>query len=410
MTSPRRNDAGPGAPAGDASLSIGVVCYPSLGGSGVVASELATGLAERGHRVHVMASAPPGRALRALANLRFHEVAVSDYPLFEHPPYTLAVAAKIVEVASTERLDLVHVHYAVPHAAAAYLARQALGAAAPRFVTTLHGTDVTRDGIDRGYQPITRFTVAASDGITVPSAFLRREAYRLLDLHADLPIEVIPNFVDTERFTPAAPRDRARFAALFPNARGDADGPVLVHVSNFRVVKRPADLIDVLVRVRQRVPARLVLVGDGPERAGTAERARALGVADVVCFRGEQADVVDELKHADVFLLTSASESFGVAALEAMSAGVPVVAYRVGGLAEVVTDTTGRLVAAGDVAMLAAAIVEVVGDAGRHAALAGAARAHALAHFRREPALDRYVTYFRTVLAAPVHRERSQSR
>jgi N-acetyl-alpha-D-glucosaminyl L-malate synthase BshA len=410
MTSSRRNDAGPGTPAGGAPLSIGVVCYPSLGGSGVVASELATGFAERGHRVHVIASAPPGRALRALACLRFHEVAVSDYPLFEHPPYPLAVAAKIVEVATTARLDLVHVHYAVPHAAAAYLARQALGAAAPRIVTTLHGTDVTRDGIDRGYQPITRFTVAASDGITVPSAFLRREAYRLLDLHADLPLEVIPNFVDTEHFTPAVPRDRGRFAALFPEAGGDTDGPILVHVSNFRAVKRPADLIDVLARVRQRAPARLVLVGDGPERASTAARARALGVADAVCFRGEQADVVEELRHADVFLLARASESFGVAALEAMSAGVPVVAYRVGGLSEVVTAATGRLVPAGDVAMLAAAVVEVVTDPERHAALARAARAHALEHFRREPALDRYVAYFRTVLAAPARRERSQSR
>jgi N-acetyl-alpha-D-glucosaminyl L-malate synthase BshA len=387
-------------------LSIGIVCYPSLGGSGVVASELATGLAERGHRVHVIASAPPSRALAESERLFFHGVSVSDYPLFDHPPYTLAVAAKITEVAANQRLDLVQVHYAVPHAASAYLARQALGRAAPRFVTTLHGTDVTRVGADPNYQSITRFTVAASDGVTVPSEFLRGEAYRLLDLHEDLPLEVIPNFVDTDRFAPPERRDRARLDDLFAgDGKVATSGPVLFHVSNFRAVKRTADLMEVLAHVRKHVPARLVLVGDGPERARAAQRAYELGIGDAVCFLGKQADFVDYLKHADAFLLTSESESFGVAALEAMSAGVPVFGYRVGGLAEVVVEHTGVLVEPLDVAGLAQSVVDAVTDSAGQSALARAARAHVLAHFRREPALDRYEAYFRRVLDSPLRRE-----
>jgi N-acetyl-alpha-D-glucosaminyl L-malate synthase BshA len=388
-------------------LSIGIVCFPSLGGSGVIASELANGLAERGHRVHVIASARPSRALAECKRLLFHEVSVADYPLFDHPPYTLAVAAKITEVATGQRLDLVHVHYAIPHASSAYLARQALGERAPRFVTTLHGTDVTRVGIHPDYQSITRFTVAASDGVTAPSDFLRREAYRLLGLHEDLPVEVIPNFVDTDHFAPAEQRDRSRFDELFAGiGRVGAAGPVLFHVSNFRTVKRTADLMEVLRRVRERVPARLILVGDGPERALAAQRARDLGIADAVCFLGKQADFVDYLKHADAFLLTSESESFGVAALEAMSAGVPVFAYRVGGLPEVVAEHTGSLVEPFDVATLSRLVIDTVTDPARQTAFARAARAHVLAHFEREPALDRYESYFRKILDSPARREK----
>jgi len=378
-----------------------MVCYPSLGGSGVIAAELAVGLAQRGHRVHVLASAPPSRALPEHERLFFHEVSVSDYPLFEHPPYALALAAAIVDVTNHRRLDLVHVHYAVPHAASAYLARQVLGRSAPRIVTTLHGTDVTRVGSDPSYESITRFTVAASDGLTVPSVYLRDEARRRLGLPDETPIEVIPNFVDTDHFTPAAARDRTRLNELFA-AGGletvEDDGPVLFHVSNFRAVKRVADLVDVLARVRQRIPARLVVVGDGPERAHAAQRARDLGVAAHICFLGKRSHFVEYLRHADAFILPSESESFGVAALEALSAGVPVFAYRVGGLPEVVTEAVGRLVEPFDVEALAAAVLDVVCDPARHAQLATAARAHAVAHFRREPALDRYEAYYARVL------------
>lgn len=382
------------------SLSIAVVCYPSLGGSGIVASELAAGLAKRGHRIHVIASAPPSRlASISCDRLFFHEVSVADYPLFEHPPYALAVASQIVEVAEDHQLDLVHLHYAVPHAASAYLARQVLGARAPKFIMSLHGTDVTRVGVDPSYQSITRFTVAASDGITVPSAFLKREAHRLLGLSERLPIEIVPNFVDTEHFSPREAPDHARIDELFSGSV--EQGPLLFHVSNFRPVKRVTDVVEVLARVREHVPARLVLVGDGPERSHAAQRARELGLSKSVCFLGKRGDFVDYLRLADAFLLPSECESFGVAALEALSTGVPVFGYRVGGLPEVVTEDVGRLVEPFDLQALSAAVLDVVTRPEVHRKLSAAARARAVAEFRREPALDRYEAYFREVLAAP---------
>jgi N-acetyl-alpha-D-glucosaminyl L-malate synthase BshA len=379
-------------------LSIGVIFYPSLGGSGVVATELARGLAERGHDVHVIASSRPMRPIIESDRLHFHEVVIPDYPLFEHPPYGLAVASAIVEVAGRHRLDLIHAHYAVPHAASAYLARQTLGEAAPRVVITLHGTDVTGVGTEPSYKSITRFTVAAADGLTVPSEFLRREAHRLLGLAEEPPIEVIANFVDTNRFTPAVSRDRSRLHRLFAAAAPAPEGPILFHVSNLRRVKRPLDLVEVLARVRRRVPARLVVGGDGPGRAAMQERARVLGVDDSVVVLGARADFAEELKHADVFALPSESESFGVAALEALSCGVPVAGYRVGGLPEVVSEDVGCLVAPYDVDALARAIVEIVTNGERRAALGKAARARALKHFRRTPAIERYESYFRKVL------------
>ncbi|MGD9765028.1 MAG: N-acetyl-alpha-D-glucosaminyl L-malate synthase BshA [Candidatus Binatia bacterium] len=382
-------------------MAIGVVCYPSLGGSGVVAADLATGLAGRGHRVHVIASAPPSRRLPECDRIRFHPVEATDYPLFDHPPYALAAASTIVEVARRHRLDLVHVHYAVPHAASAYLARQVLGAAAPRFVTTLHGTDVTGVGAQAAYKTITRFTVSASDALTVPSDYLRRAAYAALDLPAEPPIEVIPNFVDVEQFAPPARRDRSRFDKLFGAPRsGEERGPVLFHVSNFRAVKRVPDLFDVLARVRERIPARMVLVGDGPERAAAESSARAAGVASSVRFLGNSTDFAADLRHADAFVLPSETESFGVAALEALSSGVPVIAYRVGGLPEVVADGTGYLAEPFDTAALARAVLDAIGEAARREAMGRAARQHVLARFRAEPALGRYEACFRRTLGS----------
>jgi N-acetyl-alpha-D-glucosaminyl L-malate synthase BshA len=382
----------------DDALSIGIVCYPSFGGSGVIAAELGRGLAEHGHRVHVIASAPPGRMLEASDQLHFHPVRVPEYPVFEQPPYELAVAAAIVDVARSERLDVLHVHYAVPHAASAYLARQILGAAAPRCVVTLHGTDATGVGAESDLRVVTRFSIAAADHLTVPSEFLRGAAQRLLDGIEAPAIEVIPNFVDTDRFVPPQRRDRARLAALFSSDGAATDGPILFHVSNFRTIKRPTDLIDILTAVRREMPARLVLVGDGPERARTVEYARDCGVADSLAVLGERADFAVDLAHADAFILPSASESFGVAALEALSAGVPVLGYRVGGLPEVVVKGTGELVEPFDVAALTRAVLAVIGDPERRAALGRAARAHALAHFSRRAALDRYEACFRRVL------------
>lgn len=387
-------------------LAIGVVCWASLGGSGVVASELAAGLAARGHRVHVLASAPPSRPLPADPRLAFHAVPATSHPVLGQPLYGLALAEALVEVCRRHALDVVHVHYAVPHAASAHLACATLGAAAPRVVTTLHGSDVTSYGLAQRYDAVTRFAVLASDGITVPSEFLRGEARTCLDLGADAAIEVIPNSVDTTRFAPVATRDPARFDRWFPRARGTAapaaaaGGPVLVHVSNFRAVKRVGDLIEVLARVRRSLPARLVLVGDGPERAAVEELARARGVADAVAFVGPRPDVADELPHADAFLLPSVTESFGVAALEAMSAGVPVVAYRVGGLPDVVGDA-GTLVEPFDVGAFAEAVLAIAGDPARRDALGAAARARAVARFDRARIVDRWDTYLRRVAAAP---------
>lgn len=370
-------------------LRIGIVCYASFGGSGIIASELGRLLAKRGHQVHLLASSPPSRAFPACDRLTFHRVAVPEYPLLAHPPYTLSLASTILQVAERERLDVVHVHYAVPHAASAFLARQAMGSGAPALVTTLHGTDVSHFACDPSIGPIARFTVRASDAITVPSAFLHAQAQKLLAIPAEVPIDVIPNFVDGEHFTPAQEQ-----------RVGSLREPTLFHVSNFRPIKRVLDLLEVLAHVRRHVPARLVLVGDGPERAGAELRARELGLASHVSFLGPRADFVEQLKQADAFLLPSESESFGLAALEALSCAVPVFGYRVGGLPEVVTEDVGRLVAPFDCALLAQALVNVLEDPTRHRALAQAARARALSAFPQAAAVDSYERVYRRVVGA----------
>lgn len=376
-------------------LAIGIVCFPSFGGSGVIAAELAIGLAHRGHCVHILASAPPRRPLPSDDRLSFHPITVSDYPLFEHPDYGLAAAAAIVRLCREQPIDIVHTHYAVPHASSAYLARQTLGSTATRFITTLHGTDVTGIHTDASLRAITRFVTSAADGVTVPSHFLRDAAERELGVSSDTPIEVIPNFVDTEQFAPPTERDRNRLQRFFPRPEA---GPVLVHVSNLRAVKRPADLIEVLERVRRELPARLLVIGDGPQRQEAEQRALSLGLEPHVCFLGERGELARELAHADAFLLPSASESFGVAALEAMSCGVPVCGYRVGGLPEVVGEV-GRLVQAFDIDALATAVIEVLRDPADREALSRAARARATEHFRRAPAFQRYEEYYRRILA-----------
>lgn len=385
-------------------LTIGIVCFPNLGGSGIIGTDLAVGLSRRGHRVHVIASAPPSRTLPTTDCLFFHEVAVPAPPPLQVPPYALALASSLVEIAEDRQLDIIHVHYALPHAASAYLARQVLGARAPRVVTTLHGTDVTHVGADPSYLPITRFSVSNADGLTAPSEFLREETYRRLGIPRDRAIDVIPNFVDADHFSPAATRDRSHFDALFDAGGGDpADrgAPVLFHVSSFRAVKRVPDLVEALVRVRRRVRARLLLVGDGPERPRLMQRARELGVSRSVCLVGTHAEFVDYLRQADAFLLPSESESFGVAALEALACGVPVVAYRVGGLPEVITPDVGRLVEPYDVDAFAAAAAEILESAAMREALGRAARSRVEAHYRTGPALDRYEAHYRRVLSTP---------
>jgi N-acetyl-alpha-D-glucosaminyl L-malate synthase BshA len=377
-------------------LSIAVVCLPGLGGSGVVAAELALGLAARGHRVHVVATEIPERlAVARHDGIAFVRVDVPTSPVFEHGPYDVAVATALVELIRRTPIDLVHLHYAVPHAASALLVRSVLGARAPAMVMTLHGTDVTRLGAHPSLHAVTAFAIAACDGITAPSCYLRAAAAERFAIAGER-IEVIGNFVDLERFAPPAARDpqAGELAALFTGA-----GPVLFHVSNFRPIKRPLDLIEVLARVRRHLPARAVLVGDGPERDAVVRRADELGVREAVHLLGRRDDFQTLLGHADGFVLPSESEGFGVAALEAMAAGVPVFGYDVGGLPEVVGDDAGTLVPCCDVDALAAAVVAGIADPARRDAMGRAARARAVDRFGDRAAIARYETYFRRVLA-----------
>jgi N-acetyl-alpha-D-glucosaminyl L-malate synthase BshA len=368
-------------------MRIGITCFPTFGGSGIIATEIGLALGRRGHEVHFICADIPWRFDEFVEHVYFHEVETRDYPLFDHSPYALALTSKMVEVATLHRLDLLHVHYAIPHAASAYLARQILGAKAPKIVTTLHGTDITIVGSDRSFLPITRFAIEQSDAVTVPSHDLRRATHERLAVAAGTAIEVIPNFVDTELFAPAA--------------RAHGGAKVLVHNSNFRALKRVDDVIRIFAEVRKSMPCQLVLIGDGPERSRVERLAHELGLAHEVRFLGKQLHFVKVLQEADVFLLPSETESFGLAALEALSCGVPVVASRAGGLPEVIADgETGLLAPVGDVAAMARCTLRLLGDEMLHARMSAAARASALAKFRRDPMIDRYEACYRRVLAS----------
>jgi N-acetyl-alpha-D-glucosaminyl L-malate synthase BshA len=375
--------------------SLGIVCYPTFGGSGVVASEVALGMAHRGHDVHVFAYDRPARLtdldsfdqpLRlGSGTLTFHKVSVVDYPVFHHPPYALALASRIVDVALRVGLDLVHVHYAVPHATSAMLARQILASEGRtlKIATTLHGTDITLVGSDPTYRPITRASILASDAVTAPSASLREDTRRRFEL--DLDIEVIPNFVDTERFA--------------PGPRKDGGPPRLIHVSNFRPVKRIDSLISIFEIIARRSDARLVLVGDGPELGPAERRLRELGLRDRAELHGHRHDLPPLLCDSDVFLLPSQTESFGVAALEAMACGVPVVASEVGGLPEVVTNgETGYLCPVGDIERFAEHTLSLLDDPTRRHAMGQLAREHAVTRFGMAVALDRYEAMYQRLI------------
>lgn len=343
------------------SLRIGITCYPTFGGSGVVATEIGMEMARRGHRVHFICYDVPRRLQPFMENTFFHEVEVHDYPLFTYPPYSLSLASKMVEVSTYEKLDILHVHYAVPHATSAYLAKSILGDESPAVITTLHGTDITLVGNERSYLPITRFSIAESDGVTAPSRYLERVTYDKLNLSTEVPIEVIPNFVDTTRFAPAAESAKKLLAPYLGACPIAEDIRVLSHVSNFRAVKRILDVIRIFEKVQRRQKARLILVGDGPERSRAEDLARELGIAEKVCFLGKQQNFIQALQSSDVFLLPSESESFGLAALEAMSCGVPVVASNTQGIPEVVLDgETGFLAEVGDIDAMAAHVLRLL--------------------------------------------------
>ena len=374
------------------SLRIGIACFSTFGGSGVIATEIGLSLARRGHQIHVFSDERPGRLTAGHPNVTFHQVDARQYPQIKDSAYMLALTSALVDVSRREGLQIIHAHYALPHAVSATLARQVIGPGAPRLVTTLHGTDITLVGSDPSFLPLTRFSILASDAVTTPSAWLRDATYRFLDVPPAQAIDVIPNFVDSERFSPGP-------AAAVAPAR-DPRGPrVLVHVSNFRPLKRVQDVVRVFARVRAARPATLLLVGDGPDAERTRALAATLRVADDVRFLGERIDLTDTLRHSDVFLLPSETESFGLAALEAMACGVPVVASAVGGLPEVITEgETGFLTALGDVDAMAAQVRRLLDDEPLRAKMSRAARQRAVTVFQVAPAVESYAAVYRRVL------------
>ncbi|MGA7616051.1 MAG: N-acetyl-alpha-D-glucosaminyl L-malate synthase BshA [Thermoanaerobaculia bacterium] len=369
-------------------MRIGITCYPTFGGSGVVATELGIALANLGNEVHFISYALPSRLHLLHERLHFHEVSVTPYPLFgDFPPYTLALATKMAEVAEYEGLDVLHVHYAIPHAISAHLARQILGEQKLKVVTTLHGTDITLVGRDASYLPITRFGIESSDAVTAVSGWLRDETIR--DFHTSNEIHVIPNFVDPERFR----RNHLPFE-MFAHSQKK----LICHVSNFRPVKRVLDVIEVFRRVREEVPSRLIMVGDGPERSKAEALCRELGLIHEVYFLGQFPEVESVIGSCDLLLLPSEHESFGMAALEAMASEVPVIATRSGGLPEVVTEgETGYLRPVGDVAGMAERATEILRDEELRTRMGRAGRSDAIERFGMDRIVPRYVELYTQV-------------
>ncbi|MBA2292869.1 MAG: N-acetyl-alpha-D-glucosaminyl L-malate synthase BshA [Gemmatimonadales bacterium] len=375
-------------------MRIGITCYPTYGGSGAVATELGLELARRGHEVHFITYKSPFRLRGYVERAYFHEVetSMSRYPLFEHYPYTLALASRQYEVALQERLDVLHVHYAIPHATTAFLAREMLTERKLRVVTTLHGTDITLVGQEASFYAITKFSIERSDGVTAVSEFLREETYRAFGC-GKCELAVIPNFVNLAEYHPGTATPRAMLA---PD-----DHKLLVHVSNFREVKRVKDVIRIFARVRRAMPATLMMVGDGPDRQDAENEAKELGVAADVRFLGRLDTVAPLLAASDLLLLPSQTESFGLAALEAMACGTPVVASRIGGIPEVIIDgINGILEPPGSVEAMARRAMALLRDPAAHAAMRAAAIARA-GRFSADQVVPQYEAFYEQVLRGP---------
>jgi N-acetyl-alpha-D-glucosaminyl L-malate synthase BshA len=374
-------------------MKIGITCYPTYGGSGAIATELGIELSQRGHEIHFISYAQPFRLPHFMARVYFHEVETTRYPLFEHNNYSLSLAAMMHDVAVRAELDLLHVHYAIPHATSAWIAKEMLGPGHPlKIVTTLHGTDITLVGQERSYFDITRFSIQKSDGITAVSNYLKRETVDRFRVPGD-GIEVIHNFVDPKLYRRGShPCRKETF--LRP------DEMLVMHVSNFRTVKLIADVVRIFARIHQQVPSKLMFVGDGPERPTATAEAEALGITDRVIFLGKQDSVAELMACADLLLLPSQNESFGLVALEAMASGVPVVASNAGGLPEVVEDgVTGHLGEVGDVEAMAEMGISILRDNKRWLDMSVAAQKVASERFGVDVIVPQYERYYQRVLA-----------
>lgn len=372
-------------------MNIGITVYPSYGGSGIVGSELGRELAERGHYVHFISSSLPTRLIELNDRIQFHEVEMMSYPLFEHQPYDLALATKMATVARAEKLDLLHVHYAIPHSISAILARESIKD--KRYVpviTTLHGTDITLVGADRSYLPITRYGIQQSDGVTAVSKFLKQATIETFDFDD---IEVIPNFICPKHYRkiPDSPLRKE----LAPNGE-----ILLIHLSNFRAVKRPVDCVEILAKVRQKGgDARLVMVGDGPEYSAVHHRARTLNVLDFVAFVGKQPKISDYLGAADISLLPSELESFGLAALEAQACELPVVASRVGGIPEVINEgESGFMSDVGDTEKMSDDVLRLMNDENLRESFGKRGRELAVSRYSSEKIIPQYIEFYEKVL------------
>lgn len=373
-------------------MKIGIICYPTYGGSGVVATELGIALASKGHSVHFISYAFPHRLKHFVENVYFHEVEMSNYPLFEHSLYALSLTSKIMEVIEYEKLDLIHAHYAIPHATSAYLAKQILKKTNSdiKIITTLHGTDITLVGLEPSFLPLVKFSIEESDGVTAVSRFLKEKT--ITNYHIDKDIEVIHNFIDNDEFKPKEDcQYRKRFA---PN-----NERILIHTSNFRPIKRVPDTIRILEIVKKQIPAKLILVGDGPDRSETERLARELGLQEDVYFLGKQDSISEILNAADIFLMPSQSESFGLSALEAMACGLPVVSSSIGGLPELILhNETGYIAEFADAERMARYTIDLLKNDKKYKVFAKNARNRAVNVFDKSLIIPQYEAYYEKVL------------
>ncbi len=374
-------------------MNIGITCYPTYGGSGVVATELGKSLAEKGHKVHFISYGIPMRLNHLRENIFYHEVEMSNYPLFEFPLYSLALASKIIEVCDYEKLDLMHVHYAIPHSVSAYLAKQILKEnynCKMKFVTTLHGTDITLVGLEPSFLPLVKFSIEKSDGVTAVSKFLKEKT--IINYQINKEIEVIPNFVDIEVYKP---KEDCVFKSHFaPNGE-----KILVHISNFRPVKRVPDVIKIFYEVKKKIPTKLILAGDGPDRTECERLVRELKIKNDVYFLGKQEAVVDILNASDLFIMPSQSESFGLSALEAMACGLPTITTSVGGLPElVVHNETGYIAEIGDINRMAKYAIDLLTNPTKYKKFSESARKRAVEFFNKEKIVKQYEEFYQRII------------